>query len=77
MQRGRDDVRGLVVAKLNDEFGKIGLNGMDAGGLQRVVEIDLLGGHRLDLDDFVGASCRFTISTAMRLASAASAAQWT
>ena len=55
MQRGNDDVRGQVVAKLDDELGEVGLVGVDAGGFERVVEADLLGGHRLDLDDFLAA----------------------
>ena len=46
---------GLVVAELDDELGEVGLVGGDAGRLERLVEADLLGRHRLDLDHLVGA----------------------
>ena len=45
----------LVVAQLHDQLGEVGLVRGDAGGLERLVEPDLLGGHRLDLDHLVGA----------------------
>ena len=44
------------MAELDDELGEIGLVGMNACGFQRGVELDLFRGHRLDLDDFVGAA---------------------
>ena len=51
VDRRDQDVRGPVVAELDDELGEVGLVGVDALGLERLVEADLLGGHRLDLDD--------------------------
>ena len=48
---GHEDVRGAVVGELDDELGQVGLDGVDAVGLQRRVEVDLVGGQRLDLDD--------------------------
>ena len=56
VQRGHDDVRGLVVAELEDEFGEVGLERGDAGGLERGVEPDLGRGHGLDLDDLGSAA---------------------
>ena len=52
VERGDDDVRGLVVAHLHDHVGEIGLDGDDAGGFERDVHLDFVGGHGLDLDDF-------------------------
>ena len=52
MQRGHHDVRRFVVAQLNDEIRQIGLVRRDAGGFERRVELRLIGGHGLDLDDF-------------------------
>ena len=49
------DVRGLVVAQLHDQLGQVGLHRGDAVVLQVLVEPDLLGGHRLDLDHLVHA----------------------
>ena len=46
---------GLVVPELHDQLGQVGLPGGDPGRLQRLVEPDLLGRHRLDLDHLVGA----------------------
>ncbi len=48
---GNEDVAGFVLAELNDELGQIRLERIDAFGLEVLVEPDLLGGHRLDLDD--------------------------
>ncbi len=45
------DVRGPVPAQLHDQFGEIGLVGVDALCEKGLVEPDLLRGHRLDLDD--------------------------
>ena len=47
--------RRLVLAELHDQLGEVGLVGGDAGRLERLVQADLLGGHRLDLDHLVGA----------------------
>ncbi|SKX82220.1 Uncharacterised protein [Mycobacteroides abscessus subsp. abscessus] len=56
MNCGHEDVTRPVVAELHDEFGEIGLPRVDARGGKRLVEFDLLSGHRLDLDHFRGAS---------------------
>src|SRR5579862_1536909 len=48
---GRDDVRRALAAKLHNVFAKIGLDRVDPGVRERVVEIDFLGRHRLALDD--------------------------
>jgi hypothetical protein len=34
VDRGDEDVAGLVAAELDDEFGEVGLKGVDAGGLR-------------------------------------------
>ena len=47
--------RGQVVAELDDELGQVGLPGGDALGLERLVEPDLGGRHRLHLHDLVDA----------------------
>ena len=44
---------------------------------ERLVELDLLGRHRLDLDDLVGAVRRGRCAATIAFASAASRAQWT
>ena len=76
VDRGHEDVRRPVVAELHDELGEVGLVRGDAGGLERLVEPDLLRRHRLDLDDLVApASC--TSRTTIALASSASRAQCT
>src|SRR5690606_24905663 len=51
VDRGHQDVAGEVVAELDDQLGEVGLVGGDAVPGQGLVEPDLLGGHRLDLDD--------------------------
>ena len=55
MQGGDHDVGGAVVAELDDELGEIGLVGMNSLLFESWVEGDLFGGHRFNLDDFVGA----------------------
>jgi hypothetical protein len=55
VQSGNDDVRGLIVAKLDDEFGEIRFIGSNTGSCECVVELNLFRSHRLDLDDFSGA----------------------
>ncbi len=52
MESGYDDVGGLVVAHLHDHVSEVGLVGGDAGVFESRVELDLVGGHGLDLDDF-------------------------
>ena len=47
--------RAAAVAELHDQLGQVGLPRGDPAGGQRLVEPDLLGGHRLDLDHLVGA----------------------
>ena len=54
VDRRYQDVRGQVVPELHDQLGEIGLPYVDALLGQRVVELDLLGGHRLDLDHLAG-----------------------
>ena len=58
VDRGDQDVGGLVVAELDDEFGEIGFERGDAVFFEVLVEADLLGGHRFDLDDLVHARWR-------------------
>ncbi len=55
VDRRHQDVAGRVVAELDDQLGEVGLGGGDARCGERLVEPDLLGGHRLDLDHLVGA----------------------
>ena len=55
VNRGRDDVRGRLVADLNDVFAEIGLDRHDAVRLEEIVEPDLLGDHGLALGDRLGA----------------------
>ncbi len=52
---GHQDVRGLVVGELHDELGEVRLVRGDADRFEVLVEADLLGGHRLDLDDLLAA----------------------
>ena len=49
------DVRRPVAVQLQDQLGEVGLDGVDAGGGERVVQPDLVRGQRLDLDHLVGA----------------------
>ena len=51
MDRGRDDVGGGLAAQLDDVFAKVGLDRLDPRRLERVIEADLLGDHRLALGD--------------------------
>ena len=48
---GANDMRRNLAAQLDDIFAEIGLDGPDAGGLQRVVEGDLFRDHRLAFGD--------------------------
>ena len=52
MQRRHDDMRRLIVPQLNDQLCQISLIRVNTRCLQRLVELDLLGRHRLDFDDF-------------------------
>ena len=58
VDRRRDDVRRRLVAQLDDVFAEIGLDRLDAVRLERLVEADLLGDHRLALGDALGAARR-------------------
>ena len=46
-----DDVRRRLVGQLDDVLAEVGLDDLDAGGFEGAVEVHLLGGHRLRLDD--------------------------
>ena len=50
MNRGADDVRGLLVGILQDEFGEIGFRHLNAQRFERGIQVDFLGGHALALD---------------------------
>ena len=50
VDRGHEDVRLLVVAELHDQLGEVGLDRRDAALRERLVEADLVGRERLDLD---------------------------
>ena len=50
MDRGDEDVRRLVVAELHDQLGEVRLDRRDPALLERLVEPDLVGRERLDLD---------------------------
>src|SRR3954463_12543149 len=52
---GGEDGRGGVVGGLVDELGEVGLHGVHADRLEAIVEVDLVRGQRLDLDDLGGA----------------------
>ena len=51
MNRGNEDVRRPVAVELKDQLGQIGLDRVHPTGCERVVEADLVGGERLDLDE--------------------------
>ncbi len=51
MERGRDDVAGQFVAKLDDVFAEVGLDRRDAVAFQVVVDAQLFADHRLALGD--------------------------
>ena len=51
MDRRRDDVGRGFAAQLNDVLAKVGFDRLDPRPLQGMVEIDLLGDHRLALGD--------------------------
>ena len=52
---GRDDVEGALVGELHDELAEVGLDDLRAGRLERPVQADLLGDHRLRLHDELNA----------------------
>ena len=45
----RDDVRGVLARQLQDPLAQVGLDHLEARALERLVQLDLLGGHRLAL----------------------------
>ena len=45
-----EDVRRSLAGELDDQLGQVGLDGLDADLCQRLVQADLVGGQRLDLD---------------------------
>ena len=47
----RDDVRRAVVRQLHDVLAEVGLDHLEAGVLERLVEVRFLRGHRLALRD--------------------------
>ena len=51
VNRRRDDVRRPMPGKLNDVFAEVGFDRFDAGRFERVIEMNLLAGHRLRFDD--------------------------
>ena len=77
VDRRDQDVRRQVVPELDDQLGEVGLPDVDARPGERLVELDLLGRHRLDLDDLGRAVRRGRSTATIAFASAASRAQWT
>ena len=55
MDCGYEEVRGALSRELDDQLGQVGLDRPDARTLERLVEPDLVGRERLDLDDLVDA----------------------
>ena len=51
VHRGGDDVARLVVRELDDPLAEVGLDDVTARRLERLVEVGLLGRHRLRLHD--------------------------
>ena len=60
----REDVRGALAGKLDDPLAEVGLHRRQPGRLERVVQLDLLGDHRLALGDHLHARRRAISSTA-------------
>ena len=58
VDRRRDDVIGRVAGQLDDPLAQVRLHRLHAGRLQRLVEVDLLGGHGLALGCQGDAVCR-------------------
>ena len=54
MQRRHDNVRRLVLAKLQNDLRQVGLERFDARRFDGRIQLNLRRGHRLDLDDFAG-----------------------
>ena len=73
----REDVRRTLARELHEPLAEIGLDRRQARGLERVVELDLLGDHRLALGDHLRRRARCAISSTARTASAGVAARIT
>ena len=58
VDRRDEDVRRLLAGQLADQLGQVGLDDVDPGGRERLVELDLVGGQRLDLHDLARAGRR-------------------
>ena len=58
VDRRHEDVRRPLAGKLDDQLGQVGLDRLDAGPAQRLVEADLVGGQRLDLDHLLRSVAR-------------------
>ena len=58
VQRGGDDVARRFAGELDDPLTEVGLDDRRAGGIERLVERDLLGRHRLRLHDRARAAFR-------------------
>ncbi len=56
MDGGHDHVRGALAGKLNDPLAQVGLVHFNAGLFQMLVEMNLLRGHGLGLDDALDAA---------------------
>jgi len=52
---GSEEKLAAFLRELHDQLGEVGLERVDADGGERVVEADLVGRHRLDLDDLADA----------------------
>ena len=69
VDRRDEDVRRPVARELDDELGEVGLDRGSPLALQRVVELDLVGRQRLDLDHLV-VPCSRAIRATIAFASA-------
>ena len=47
-------MRRMLTSQLNNQLGQVSFDGLNAGVGQRLVELDLVGGQRLNLDHFFG-----------------------
>ena len=55
MDRRHEEVRGPLARQLHDQLGQVGLQRVDPGRLERLVQPDLVRRERLDLHDLVDA----------------------
>ena len=77
VDRRDEDVRRPVAVELEDQLGEVGLERVDAGLGERVVELDLVGRQRLHLHDLVRAVRAGDVERRPRSPRLASRAQWT